>query len=1110
MSKTISNYELLITKLDQFIRRYYTNQLIRGTLYSIGLLLSLFLAYTILESYFYFNMGIRKFFFYSYLGVAAVSLSFWVFTPLIKYFRLGNTISNEQAAAIIGNHFQGVQDKLLNILQLKQQANSLADSSLIQASINQKSEEIRPIPFKAAIDLSKNKKYLRYAMPPFLLFIALLFAAPSLIKDGSYRIINNSTEFEPEALFKFIIEKEVIQVPQFEDYILTINTKGSVLPNEAFIEIDNFQYRLDKSDNNTFSYTFRNLQKDLDFNIKSGTVKSKSYKIDVIEKPIMTNFNVDLNYPNYIGRVNETFQSIGDLIIPEGTKVEWLFSTEYTDAVEMSFNDKIITVDKESDSDFSYRKTIKDDQNYKVYISNNLIPTPDSMLFSINVVKDQYPVISAEKFVDSSNTKLLFFAGNASDDYGISDLTFNYTITDQSGKSQPENKLRVEKDSGRETQFSYTFDVDELSLNPGDNVTFYFEVSDNDGVNGSKSSKTGVMTYSKPSLEEYIEMANANEEEIKDNLNQNKEKVDELQEKFKKMREDLLQKKEMDWQDKKEMEKLLEQQKELQEKLKQAKEKFDQNIQNQNEFEKPNEDIQKKQEKLNEMFEQAMDPEKQELLEKIQELMQDLEKEDALEMMEQFEMENEMMQQTMEKLEELFKQLEMEKEISETIEELEELGEEQEKLGEETEKGDKSAEEIQKEQEKIEEKFEDIKNKLEELEKKNESLNPPKDLGENNEEKMEDIQQDMENAQDQMENSDSKGASESQKSAGQKMKSMAGSLQSSMEGGDQEQQMEDIKTIRQILENLVTVSFDQESLIKELEITATSVPRYVELVQEQFKLKDDFSIIEDSLRALALRNDKIESYVTEKVLEIKYNFRSSIEQLEARQVEPANNTQRRSMTNLNDLALMLSESMESMQQSAAGGMPGSQMCDKPGGSGGKKSGKVPMDKITEGQEGLSEQMKQMQGKQKQGGKPSARDFAEAAAKQAALRKALQDLQQEKMEQGKGSGELQDIIDAMDKNEIDLVNKRLNNETLKRQADILTRLLEAEKSDRQREFDNKRKGETAEDKKKEFPPSLQEYLKKREAEIEMYKTVSPSLKPYYRYLVDEYYKALKKS
>jgi hypothetical protein len=42
----------------------------------------------------------------------------------------------------------------------------------------------------------------------------------------------------------------------------------------------------------------------------------------------------------------------------------------------------------------------------------------------------------------------------------------------------------------------------------------------------------------------------------------------------------------------------------------------------------------------------------------------------------------------------------------------------------------------------------------------------------------------------------------------------------------------------------------------------------------------------------------------------------------------------------------------------------------------------------------------------------------------------------------------------------------------------------------------------------MPPSLEEYIKQREAEIEMYKSVSPSLKPYYKNLVEDYYKSLK--
>lgn len=77
-------------------------------------------------------------------------------------------------------------------------------------------------------------------------------------------------------------------------------------------------------------------------------------------------------------------------------------------------------------------------------------------------------------------------------------------------------------------------------------------------------------------------------------------------------------------------------------------------------------------------------------------------------------------------------------------------------------------------------------------------------------------------------------------------------------------------------------------------------------------------------------------------------------------------------------------------------------------------------------------------------------------------------------------------------------------------DIETRLLEAEKPKDNGAEDNKRKSETAQEKRKEIPPALQEYLKKRQAEIDMYKSVSPALRPYYKTLVDDYYKSLKSS
>jgi chromosome segregation ATPase len=159
-----------------------------------------------------------------------------------------------------------------------------------------------------------------------------------------------------------------------------------------------------------------------------------------------------------------------------------------------------------------------------------------------------------------------------------------------------------------------------------------------------------------------------------------------------------------------------------------------------------------------------------------------------------------------------------------------------------------------------------------------------------------------------------------------------------------------------------------------------------------------------------------------------------------------------------------------------------------------------------------EQQAKEKGKQNPGGgggggtQPSnSKEFAQLAAKQAALREALRKLQKEKQEQGKGDKMLDDIMDDMNKIETELVNKRLTNDMLQRQEQILTRLLEHEKAEREREQDEQRQAETARQQQGKMPPALEEYLRKRQAEIEQFRTVSPALKPYYKQLVEEYLK-----
>jgi hypothetical protein len=1106
------SYNLLIQKLDAFTRRYYLNKLIRGSLITVGAILAVFLVYNLLEHQFYFSGGTRLALLLSFIGISVASLGYFVAYPLAQYYRLGKVISHEQAASIIGNHFGHVQDKLLNVLQLKRQADEVSgNTELLLAGIEQKTKDIDLVPFKTAIDLSKNKKYLRYALPPLLLLLVLLVAAPSIIRDSTNRLIHTNKVYEREAPFRFVVNSDQsLSVVQYEDFDLQITTEGSMVPAEVYIEIDNYSYRMRKDGADAFSYNFKNVLEDTPFRIYAGPVSSQEMNLSVIKKPGILNFDIGLDYPSYTGRKDEELRNIGDLVVPEGTQLTWDIQAAHTEALDVLFEGSTSKLEAEQRSDdrFIIKSRAGKDGRYTIYLNNSLLPHPDSVQYSIRVVPDRFPGIRVESFTDSLQKDIIYFAGNVDDDYGIRTLVFQYEILDEKGK------LKDVKTQGlgvpHPTQYSYThsFDIQTLALQPGEQVQYYFEVHDNDGIHGSKASRTPVMQYRKPTAEEYDKKENENNASIQLNLEKSLKESQELQEDMKRLKEKMMQQKKAEWQDKKEIEKLIERHHTLQMQMQQAQEKFQENLQNQQEHSKPSEEVLEKQEKIQELMDELQSKEMEELMKKMEELLKELEKEGAIDMMEQMESNDEELEKELDRMLEMIKELEVEVEMEQAIEKLEEMAKEEEQLSKETEEQQKPNEDLQKEQEKLNEKFDELQKDMKDLEKKNEELERPKNM-EGAEEQMEKIDQDMQKSEEQLKQNQSKNASKSQKNAAQRMKDMAGQMKQQMEQGEQEQMEEDMAMLRQLLENLVTLSFDQEHLINDFAATEVTTPRYVSLVQEQFKVKDDFKVVEDTLHALSKRVTQIESFVQEKVTDIKFNLKKSLEQLEERNKVVSSDHQQRTMTYLNDLALMLSEVMNQMQQQMANKMPGSQMCNKPGGKSSGKSGKVPMDKITQGQQDLNGEMKKLSDQMKKGdqGKMS-KEFAEMAAKQAALRKALKDLGDEKKEQGKGMPELDNITEEMNKIEIDLVNKRLNNETLKRQQDIMTRLLEAEKSDRQRDQDEKRQAETALQQKRSMPPALEQYIRQREAEIEQYKSVSPDLKPYYKFLVEEYYQSLK--
>ena len=448
------NYSFLLKKLDDFIRKYYINRLLRGVLYSTALILVFFLVIVLAENQFYFTPLIRKVLFFSFIITSIIAVGFWVLKPILNLNRLGDIISRKQAAEIIGTHFRNVEDKLLNILQLKEAAISLKDASLIEASILQKSNELKPVPFTNAVDLQENRKYLKYVIPPVLIFLLLLFFRPTILKEGTNRLIQNNKSFEKPMPFNFLILNEELKAVQFEDFKLDLRLEGDEFPTEVFIVKKDVKNVAQKLNVNNFSYVFSNLQDDVTFYFEAAGFKSKEFVIDVVPKPLITNFQLKIDYPDYVGLKDETFVNNGDVSVPEGSKITWIFDAQATDKISMQFSDALFEENNEGNNSFLFNKVLKNSDKYIVKIYNNELKSVDSSAFNISVVSDAFPDIELEEYQDSTNSDVYFYIGNILDDYGLSALNFNYHIEKESGE-KISKKVKIPFSPGLVSEFSY-------------------------------------------------------------------------------------------------------------------------------------------------------------------------------------------------------------------------------------------------------------------------------------------------------------------------------------------------------------------------------------------------------------------------------------------------------------------------------------------------------------------------------------------------------------------------------------------------------------------------------------------------------------------------------
>ncbi|MCT4624313.1 MAG: hypothetical protein N4A46_11880 [Schleiferiaceae bacterium] len=1087
-----SSRHIFIEKLDRFIRKYYQNQLLRGLILSKTMLLTYLLLVSFSEYFLYWSVGVKTFFFIGFILLFLWILIRLIVLPINGLLRIGKTITHRQAIAIINYHFPELEDKLINTLELSELygEEEIVSSSLLLASINQRIDEIKLVPFRKAINFRDNLRFLKYLGALSAVTLVSFFLIPDLFSESSKRLIHFRTKYSPPAAFSFQIEEQVLEVEKGSDFVLNISTRGSYYPSQAYLLIDETRFLLQRKSAGNFSYVFRNVNHEIIFQIESGNVTSEPYNLKVLNKPTLKSFQIQVEPPKYTGINGFVEKNIGDISVPEGAFVEWILEGEDIKNMELVFSDSINSIKKIEGERFKFTRSLKNKVNYSLALSNNDFKLEEFAKYNVDIIKDQFPQIQVISTPDSIINTALYFKGIIKDDYGFSKLRFVCEAGDRPAIFVPINiKKRL---ISQEFYFAFDFADDGIEL--GENVQYYFEVFDNDKINTPKKTRSEQLSFYIPDSNEIFDLNSIVQDDINKKIKEGINLSESIQEDILRMQKGALDGSTEKWQQDQLLNEIGEKKAQLDDLLKEIRDENRRKNQLMNSNLNQDSLLLEKQKQIDELLEKVMDDDLKKLFEEFNKLKENFSREELNKKGNKLKMSFEDFQRQMERNLQLLQRYEVEIQMKQLIDRVEKIAERHEKASDELRKENQ---ELKNQIEKDKKAWEEFQNDFSNVIDKNNQIEKPYQFDQMDDE-INEISDFFKRSENLINEGKSGKTLKNMKQTSRKQRELAKKMNNAMMQSSVAQLSVDVDNLIRLMNNLIEFSFQQEKNLLDLKMVNYRNPQYVEIILKQGVLNDEYKLIQDSLFSLSSRSPQIASLIGNKIFDIKNYLDKVVEEANNRRKIQANAEQQKALTEINDLSIFLSEALMQLMEQMANAMPGDQLGDKKGGMpslGGLKSQQQSLKKMLED---LISQMKNSDGK-----KNSNESLGKFLKQQEMFKENVNELLQKGDVGHESEKILREVMKMVDQIESDVSNFSINSNTIFRQNRILTRLLEAENAKREKDFDKGRESKSGNILKLSNPKEIFEYKRVRTDFDDVFYDTNIKLFDYYNKLYLDY-------
>ncbi len=1124
-------YKSVFDKIIHSHRKYFVYDVLKYSLFFLSISLIGIVIFLLINLLFEVPAALRVLFWGSFL-IWFASYSIMKVYPALRQIFVPSQEGLFGTAQRIGHRDPDVQDAILDYLQIYNDKGSIGSAALKNMALKQLYQRFANFIFDEPDRFKILKQPARLAFIPIFALMLIGFMLPNQSGIALKKILIPWKNFKEPFPVTLLNNSGNIKVLKNDPVILSAESQG-ILPDKIYLVVEketdipeppessagnkieltinpvgNYKYTIPHV-NGSFSYYF---VAELDRpRYRDKQAESPRGWVEVQERPIIRELRVKISPPGYT-KLDPILLSPneGEIFALPGSRVQInIEADKQLSTAQLNFADSTsISMDiagHTAKTSFS----IRDGNHYSIHIfDSDSIDNHDPIRYGIYLLQDEYPYAEIKQpgaDVDLQDILSFPLITEIKDDYGFSGLWLKGTVFRQ-GMTKDSSTFEMKmpytiSEKGRGIS-EFNWDLTPFYLIPDDYVQYFVEVHDNDRVQGPKIYRTAVYVARLPSLLDILTQNNENQQEQLEDVQDLVESSQEIREKLEEIKRELMKEDEIKWEQQQELKKQLMREKEISEKLSEIQKNLENMIDEMDNQQVLSPETLQKYMELQKMMQELVTPEFQEAMEKLQNAIEQMDMNKVQKALENFQFSAEQFEKNIERFHELFKRAQLEQRMDELVKLSEMLTQEQVQINEklntensqeipfdrltEMEKNIEENSQFLAERMQItQEQYQELMNELSQALQEAQSYMDDQKMGES-----------LQNMQQQL----AESQQESAQQTGQELERNFEMLQSMLQMAKQqmmEQQLNQVAdAMQKAMQDVLNASFEQESLAGRSENLNPASPQVNDVAREQARLQNNTNQIINQMIEIGNQTFFLSPDLNQQMAKANSNMDQAIQQLENRNPRQASAHQKQAMAAFNGALLSLQNSMNQMSQS--------------GSPSGFQNFMEQLQKMA-GQQGQlnQESMAMFQASNQGKMQLSSEAMARLAAQQQMIKNSLEQLSE-------GSGSRRDILGRLDDmgTEMDEVIKKLKSnqidrKVIERQERILSRLLDAQKSIREKEYSRKREAERESVRIVKSPPELRREQLNREDLLrkEMMNALDEGYSQEYREFIKRYFEGL---